>query len=41
MSVTGHLRTPEEIALNAGVDLPRLVLPQPAVFAERAQRQRH
>ena len=40
MPVTGHLRTPEEIALNAGVDLPRLLLPQPNVFAERALRLR-
>ncbi|MFD1710814.1 formate dehydrogenase accessory protein FdhE [Ottowia flava] len=34
------MRTPEEIALNAGGDLPRLVLPQPGVFAERALRLR-
>ncbi|MBS0467843.1 MAG: formate dehydrogenase accessory protein FdhE [Proteobacteria bacterium] len=40
MSVTSRLRTPEEIALNAGAELPRLLLPQPAMFAERALRLR-
>ena len=40
MPVSGHLRTPEEIALNAGADLPRLLLPQGTVFADRALRLR-
>ncbi|MCA0175597.1 MAG: formate dehydrogenase accessory protein FdhE [Proteobacteria bacterium] len=37
---TTRLRTPEEIALNAGADWPRLRLPDPDVFAERALRLR-
>ena len=40
MSVIGHLRTPEEIALNAGTEWPRLLLPKADVFAERALRLR-
>ncbi|HMO45150.1 MAG TPA: formate dehydrogenase accessory protein FdhE [Rubrivivax sp.] len=40
MSVIHRLRTPEEIALNAGADLPRLLLPQADEFAERALRLR-
>lgn len=35
-----RLRTPEEIALNAGADWPRLRLPEAGVFAERALRLR-
>lgn len=36
-----RLRTPEEIALRAGIELPRLLLPKPeSVFSERAVRLR-
>ncbi len=37
---TSRLRTPEEIAVNAGADLPRLQVPASTVFAERALRLR-
>ncbi len=40
MTVIHRLRTPEEIALNAGADVPRLLLPQADAFAERALRLR-
>ncbi|MDR1969267.1 MAG: formate dehydrogenase accessory protein FdhE [Burkholderiaceae bacterium] len=39
-STTPRLRTPEEIALNAGADLPRLRLPGTDEFAARALRLR-
>lgn len=40
-STSPRLRTPEEIALRAGIDFPRLLFPQPAsVFSERALRLR-
>jgi FdhE protein len=35
-----RLRTPEEIALNAGISVPRLQLPEADVFAQRAVRLR-
>ena len=37
---TTRLRTPEEIAINAGVSVPRLHLPEADVFAQRALRLR-
>ena len=37
---TSRLRSPEEIAVNAGADLPRLQIPASNVFAERALRLR-
>ena len=37
---TSRLRSPEEIAINAGVQVPRLRLPAADVFAERALRLR-
>lgn len=40
LTASTRLRTPEEIALNAGADLPRLLLPGADVFAERALRLR-
>ena len=40
LSASARLRTPEEIAVNAGADLPRLRLPDADVFAQRALRLR-
>lgn len=40
LTASTRLRTPEEIALSAGADLPRLLLPGADVFAERALRLR-
>ena len=40
LSASTRLRTPEEIAINAGVEMPRLLLPGDQVFAERAVRLR-
>ena len=40
MSITSRLRSPEEIALNAGMEVPRLLLPKADVFAEQALRLR-
>lgn len=40
LTASARLRTPEEIALNAGADLPRLLPPGADVFAERALRLR-
>ena len=37
---TSRLRSPEEIAVNAGADVPRLQIPASNVFAERALRLR-